>query len=317
VEFSLILKVMKRRAVKEQHRDATTELLDTRHLIQMIENAESESGGQTSADAMALSIPTLGQIPVPRGSDPSTALSRGVQSINRMISSYPYIVSVLLATGGWLAFNCLAPNPVDPGPSFPALNVTDAIVQEYFSSFEVMAQNSTHTEELRLARLHNTVLDKTLDLTEFLSSGVSHSPDELRSKVLEIRATLQEHGLPTNAQEMDAFYRDRIGQNEANQDRVTDFVAKYLRSWGYLGVLTFVTATWMASNSLVLGAVDPYPFVAFNIGLTIGITTLESFVIRIMLRQNDIGIMRRQKLYWLDALKLTELLPADEALAIP
>jgi uncharacterized membrane protein len=312
VESCLVLKVMKSRAVKEQERDATTELLDARHLIQMIENAEAESGLQPSAEAVKLSIPTLNEIPVPQGSDLSPILSRGIHRINRTIASYPYIATVLLITGGWMTFNSVVPNPIDPGPTFQALNLTDAILQEYFSIFELMAQNSTHREELRIARLHNTLLGKTLNLTEFLSPEVSHSPAELKAKFLEIRSSLQEQGLPTNTQEMDTFYKEKTRQINLNQDQVTDFIFKYLRTWGYFGFLTLATVSWMTANTVAPGAIDPYPFVAFNIALTVWITTQGSFIIRIMLRQNDTGVLRRQKLYLQDALKLTELLPADE-----
>jgi uncharacterized membrane protein len=312
LQASFIIQVMKRRAAEEKNKDVATELLDIRHLIQIIKKAEAQSA------VGAGNIPTLDQIPASSASDPSTFLNRGARGINRTISSYPYIISSLVLAGAWATFNATAPDNyrIDPAP-YPALNIFNAVAQEYYSSFEVAAQNSSVIEESRLARLHQTLLDKTLKLTHLLSPGVDPSIEELKAKILEVQSSLKEHGLPDKVSDMEDFYKRVTAEHKLGKDSVTDFAARNLRNWRYVGALTFLLAGWATANSLAPGAIDPYPFSYINIVLTIWSTIQESFVIRIMLRQNDIGTKRRENLYLLDAIKLTELLEMAERVATP
>ena len=87
---------------------------------------------------------------------------------------------------------------------------------------------------------------------------------------------------------------DRLTLAQRASDRVTAFCG----SWTFIAVFAVITAAWLMINTawLVFGLFDPYPFIFFNLVLTV-VGTFQGPLI--MMSQNRQADRDRESLRWL------------------
>jgi len=74
-------------------------------------------------------------------------------------------------------------------------------------------------------------------------------------------------------------------ENLSSAQRAADAVTEFCGSWKFIAIFSALTAGWIGVNTcwLLFGAFDPYPFILFNLVLTV-VSTFQSPLI--MMSQN-------------------------------
>ena len=75
-------------------------------------------------------------------------------------------------------------------------------------------------------------------------------------------------------------------------ERVADRVANVGSSWGFVGLMATLMATWVLSHTLGAATFDPYPFILMNLWISV-LTSFQGPII--MMSQNRIAVSDRAR----------------------
>ena len=177
--------------------------------------------------------------------------------------------------------------------------------QEYVGSLEILAQTTNNKKERDLSNLHNQVLISTTALTVQLLMPTTRSREDLSSAFHAAVECLRHVSVA------DVRFSGGSDQSKpTNRDeRVTDFLARHLRTWRYIAFITALMISWMVGA----GRIDPYPFMYMNIALSAWIAVQESVVIKMMLRRIDVTSKQSHQLLHASVKHLFMLIGSAEA----
>lgn len=81
--------------------------------------------------------------------------------------------------------------------------------------------------------------------------------------------------------------------------RAADAVTEFCGSWTFIGAFSALTAGWIVLNSVLIlvGRFDPYPYILFNLVLTIVSTFQSPLIMMSQNRQREIDQLAIQGLH--------------------
>jgi len=260
-------------------------------------DSEFEPGPKLSSESPAASEPKRGQHRQPQTwSDWFSAVSIAIAG------SWWYVLFELAVISAWIVINSVgnAQNQFDPAP-FTFLNLGISFLQEYIGTFEVIAQNATYAAEQIQAAHHKMVIAATQKLAHLrkdASQGqsVAEAIEEAEREAKCI-LTQVEYQQELQALQEETASRVGFGGSVTFSDHVTDFLAKHVRSWKYIGCLTLFFTAWMVGNSEDPHSFDPFPYTYLNFFVSVWTLLQESFVIKVTFRRAQHDLKRNRMLF--------------------